>query len=214
MKQFHFSGNLRDAEAIVPRQGRALRTRDRLLSAVEELVAAEGAEAVTTTRLASATGVSVGTIYRYFDDRDALLLAAYDATVTRIVAACGAALADLDPGLAVTEAARKLLRLYLDIADAIPAHSGLLAAMRAIRPVAADQGGNNEVTIVGDLLRPFLQKFAGGTAMDPARLHFMNVLMGTLVDLYLVTNDPAERLRLRGEIEAHMLLALDRAISR
>lgn len=204
---------MRTADAIVPRQGRALRTRDRLLSAVEDLVAAEGAEAVTTTRLASATGVSVGTIYRYFDDRDALLLAAYDATVTRIVAACSAALADLDPGLAVADAARELLRLYLDTADAIPAHSGLLAAMRAIRPVAADQGGNNEVTIVGDLLRPFLQKFAGGAAMDPTRLHFLNVLLGTLVDLYLVTTDTKERTRLRGEIEAHMLLALDRALS-
>ena len=198
----------------MPRQKRALRTRETLLAAVETIVAAEGAEAVTTTRLASATGVSVGTIYRYFEDRDALLLAAYDATVTRIVAACSVALADLDPGLAVTDAARRLLRLYLDTADAIPAHSGLLAAMRAIRPVAADQGGNNEVTIVGDLLAPFLQKYAGETAMDPARLHFMNVLMGTLVDLYLVTADPAERVRLRDEIEAHMLLALDRAASR
>lgn len=214
MKQFHFSTENQSGGTTIPRQKRALRTRETLLAAVETIVAAEGTDAVTTTRIAAATGVSVGTIYRYFDDRDALLLAAYDATVTRIVAACGAALADLDPRLAVADAARKLLGLYLDTADSIPAHSGLLAAMRAIRPVAADQGGNNEITIVGDLLRPFLQKFAGGTAMDPTRLHFINVLMGTLVDLYLVTADPGERLRLRGEIEAHMLLALDRAISR
>lgn len=214
MKQFHFSTENQSGGTTIPRQKRALRTRETLLAAVETIVAAEGTDAVTTTRIAAATGVSVGTIYRYFDDRDALLLAAYDATVTRIVAACGAALADLDPRLAVADAARKLLGLYLDTADSIPAHSGLLAAMRAIRPVAADQGGNNEITIVGDLLRPFLQKFAGETAMDPTRLHFINVLMGTLVDLYLVTADPGERLRLRGEIEAHMLLALDRAISR
>lgn len=214
MKQFHFSTESLSGGTAVPRQKRALRTREALLAAVETIVAAEGADAVTTTRIAAATGVSVGTIYRYFDDRDSLLLAAYDATVTRIVAACGAALADLEPGLAVTAAARKLLELYLDTADAIPAHSGLLAAMRAIRPVAADQGGSNEITIVGDLLRPFLQKFAGGTAMDPARLHFLNVLLGTLVDLYLVTADAQERARLRDEIEAHMLLALDRALSR
>ena len=198
----------------MPRQKRALRTRETLLAAVETIVAAEGTDAVTTTRIAAATGVSVGTIYRYFDDRAALLLAAYDATVTRIVAACGAALADLDPRLPVADAARDLLELYLDTADFIPAHSGLLAAMRAVRPVAADQGGNNEVTIVGDLLAPFLQKFAGGAAIDPARLHFISVLLGTLVDLYLVTQDPDERARLRQDIEAHMLLALDRALSR
>ena len=214
MKQFHFSNAKGGATAIVPRQVRALKTRDALLAAVEALVAAEGAEAVTTTRLASATGVSVGTIYRYFRDRDALLLAAYDATVTRIARTCGAALEEIDPGLPVADAARELLGLYLDTADAIPAHSGLLAAMRAIRPIAADQSGNNETAIVGDLLAPFLQKFTGGAEADPARLHFMSVLLGTLVDLYLVTRDRGERTRLRGEIEAHMLLALERTFSR
>ena len=78
------------ATMIAPRQTRAKKTRDALLGAVERIVAAEGAEAVTTTRIAVETGVAVGTIYRYFDGREALLLSAYDATVARIVASCGA----------------------------------------------------------------------------------------------------------------------------
>lgn len=50
-------------------------------------------------------------------------------------------------------------------------------------------------------------------SIDRARLHFLSVLLGALVDLYLVTADGGERARLRQEIEAHMMLALDRALS-
>ena len=47
----------------------------------------------------------------------------------------------------------------------------------------------------------------------PARLHFLSVLLDTLVDLYLATADAEERARLRQKIEAYMMLALDRALS-
>lgn len=200
------------ARPVQPRRSRGLKTRAALLDAVEALVAAEGPDAVTTTRIAAETGVSVGTIYRYFSDREALLLAAYDETVSRIVASCAAALEALPAGIRPAEAARHLLSRYLDEAEAIPAHAGLLAAMRAIRPIEADQEGGNEASITADLLAPFLEKFAPGAAVDPMRLHFMNVLIGTMVDLYLVTSDPAERLGLRAEIEAHTLLALERTL--
>lgn len=197
-------------------QPRALRTRAALLAAVERIVAAEGAEAVTTTAVARETGVAVGTIYRYFADREAMLLAAYDATVTRIVATCAACLkGGQAPGQTASplQAADHLLSLYLETAEAIPAHAGLLRAMRALRPVEADQAGNNEITIVGDLLLPFWRLYAGDATPDPARLHFLNVLLGTLVDLYLMTAEPAERRRLRIEIGAHMELALSRALA-
>lgn len=197
---------------VEPRQARARATRAALLAAVERVCAREGADAVTTTRIAAETGASVGTIYRYFADREALLLAAYDGTVTRIVRRCGQALDTLDPGLDVRRAARRVLALYLEAAEAEPAHAPLLAAMRALRPIAQDQGGNDEVSVAGDLLAPFLARYAGGPPA-PERLRFMAVLLGTLVDLYLVAPEPADRAALRGEIEAHMLLALERALA-
>lgn len=203
------------ARTVEPRQKRALETRAALLAAVERIVAAEDAEAVTTTRVAAETGVAVGTIYRYFEDREALLLAAYDATVLRIVERCRTVLDDLDPQMPIADAARHLLGAYLATAESIPAHAGLLSAMRAVRPIEADQEGENEALIVTNLLAPFLEKFAGPApaAADPERLHFMNVLLGTLVDLYLMTPGPAGRARLRGEVEAHMLLALERTLA-
>lgn len=201
-----------EAEAArpLPVQPRALRTRAALLAAVEALVAAEGAGAVTTTRVAEAAGVSVGTLYRYFTDRDDLVLAAYDGTVERIVTACAEELANLPADVAVDDAARRLLGIYLAAAEAIPSHSGLLKAMRAVRPVEADQG-NAYSGVVDEILAPFLARFGKpGAAPDPLRLNLLNVLMSTLVDLYLVTRSAEERAVLRDEIEAHMLLAVAR----
>jgi AcrR family transcriptional regulator len=193
----------------LPRQKRALETRAALLAAVESLVAAEGPDAVTTSRVAAETGVAVGTIYRYFTDREALLLAAYDETVNRIVARCHDALEALPANAGAPEAARTLLGRYLGAAEAIPAHSGLLQAMRTIRPVAADQEVNED-RVTREIFAPFLTRFAPGADASPAALHLMSVMVGTLVDLYLVTEGEAERDWLRGEIEAHVAFMVGR----
>jgi AcrR family transcriptional regulator len=199
------------SRTFAPRQKRAMATRGALLEAVERIVAAEGPDAVTTTRLAGDTGVAVGTIYRYFADRDALLLAAYDATVLRIVADCRQVMEELPAHMHPREAANVLLRRYLDAAEAIPAHSGLLRAMRAIRPIEADQSGSTEVDIIGRLIAPALERFIPGAAgVDPDRLRFMNVLIGTMVDFYLVAPDGRSRERIAREIEAHVGLMVER----
>lgn len=195
---------------ILPVQSRALKTRTALLEAVEALVVSEGEAAVTTTRIAQETGVAVGTIYRYFTDRNALLLAAYDANVSRVVSSCARALQNFDANMSRDEAATHLLSLYLDTAAADVAHSGLLSAMRKIRPIDADQAGDNETTIISELLLPFWRRFAPANEPEPDRLHFLSVLLGTLVDLWLMMPDRARREALRPEVEAHMQLALAR----
>ncbi|MBO6668073.1 TetR/AcrR family transcriptional regulator [Parvibaculum sp.] len=202
----------RSGEKKQPLQKRALKTRAALLAAVEEIVAAKGPDAVTTTSVAERTGVAVGSIYRYFADREALLLAAYDATVERIAAASVDRLAELDANTSMEEAARLLLHAYLDEAEAIPAHAGLLKAMRSIRTMEEEQNPAN-VTIIGERIAPFLKKFSPSSRIDKARFHFLNVMIGNLVDLYLVTpGTRAARAAMRREIEAHMLLALQRTM--
>lgn len=52
------------------------RSRDRLrrvLDAADELLAREGADAFTSTRVAQTAGVSVGSIYRFFPDKEAIV---------------------------------------------------------------------------------------------------------------------------------------------
>lgn len=191
-----------------PRQKRAERTRAALLAMAERLAVAEGEEAVTTSRVAAECGVAVGTIYRYFADRDALLLAAYDATVGRIVERCRAAMATLDPGLTAADAARAVLAAYLDAAEAIPAHAPLLRAMRRIRSVEQDSGDNRD-RIASDLLTPFLSRYSKAEP-DPLALSVTNTVLSALVDLTLLAEGEVARGRLRAELEAHMLLALER----
>jgi len=198
----------------VPVQNRALRTRTALLDTVEVIVSDEGGTAVTTTRVAEMADVSVGTLYRYFSDRDALLLAAYDATVARIVATCAEALAGFSETIPIEDAARKLLDIYIDAAEEIPSHAGLLEAMREIRTIDADQSASNNITVIGDLLAPCMEKYAPGTPTGSSRFHFMYVLIGNLIDLYLLTpGTPETRAAMRREIKAHMLLALERTVS-
>lgn len=212
MEHGRFSGLAESAPT--PRQPRAQKTRAALIEATEMLVARGGEAAVTTSRVAAVCGVSVGSVYRYFADRDALLLAAYDDTVARIVATCAAALDKLDPTLPADKAARVMLDQYLEASDAVPAHVGLLRVMRRLRPVEHDQG-QAEDRIVGGLLGPFLARFAPGMRTpDPHALAFLNALLGTLVDLYLVEERADIRRRLRDDIEAHMVLALGRILAR
>lgn len=56
-----------------PQQQRAREMRRRLLDSALRLVARKGAAAVTTQAVADTAHVSIGTVYRYFPDRAALL---------------------------------------------------------------------------------------------------------------------------------------------
>jgi AcrR family transcriptional regulator len=72
----------RSAEAILQqtpnpdfRQERSRRSYQALLDAASELFAAHGYDAVGTPEIAQKAGVSVGTFYRYFDDKHEVYLA-------------------------------------------------------------------------------------------------------------------------------------------
>jgi AcrR family transcriptional regulator len=46
--------------------------RQRVLDAADRLLAREGAAALTTTRVAEASGISIGSLYQYFPDKEAI----------------------------------------------------------------------------------------------------------------------------------------------
>lgn len=57
----------------VPRQARSRERLARMLDAAEALLVAEGPAALTTTRVAAAAGVSVGSLYQYLPDKEAIV---------------------------------------------------------------------------------------------------------------------------------------------
>jgi len=75
------------------------RSRERvgaILKAAEELLAEGGVEALTTRSLASYSGIPVATIYRYFQDRDAIIAAYLDRELGSIDRAVEKALMSLE----------------------------------------------------------------------------------------------------------------------
>lgn len=62
----------------VPRQARSREKLARVMAAADRLLAEEGADALTTTRVSQVSGVSVGALYQYLPDRDAIVAALAD----------------------------------------------------------------------------------------------------------------------------------------
>jgi AcrR family transcriptional regulator len=77
-----------------PTQRRSLERLHRALDAADRLVAAEGVDALTTTTVAREADISVGSLYQYFPDREAIItalasryLAGFDELVEQVVEA-------------------------------------------------------------------------------------------------------------------------------
>jgi len=57
----------------VPTQARSRERLRRVLDAADDVLATEGADAFTTNRIAQAAGIPVGSVYRYFPDKEAIV---------------------------------------------------------------------------------------------------------------------------------------------
>jgi AcrR family transcriptional regulator len=58
-----------------PQQTRARNTVDAILDAVAEVLKRDGVSAVTTNRISEVAGVSIGSVYQYFADKQAIFVA-------------------------------------------------------------------------------------------------------------------------------------------
>ncbi len=96
-----------------PRQARSIETRQRVLDAAAHIFSVHGYAAGTTNRIAAAADMSIGSLYQYFPNKDAIVSALTDAHVD-----AGAALlaqraaAGLPAGL--TDTLRLFVRATID----------------------------------------------------------------------------------------------------
>jgi AcrR family transcriptional regulator len=67
-----------------PKQQRSRQTVDAVLEAVQRVLRRHGAEAITTNRVAEAAGVSIGSLYQYFPEKQAIFMALHDRHVDRV----------------------------------------------------------------------------------------------------------------------------------
>lgn len=98
-----------------PQQSRSRATVGVILDATIRIFEQEGTDAATTSRIAEVAGVSVGTLYQYFGNRDAILAALQDREFERATAMLDRVLAGARgaPGRDVARAViEELFRLY------------------------------------------------------------------------------------------------------
>lgn len=79
-----------------PKQARSQATVQAILDGAIRVFDQEGSDAATTSRIAEVAGVSVGTLYQYFADRDAILDALQDREFQRAAVMLGETLSDSD----------------------------------------------------------------------------------------------------------------------
>jgi AcrR family transcriptional regulator len=113
-----------------PLRADARRNRDAVLAAAVHAFSAEGPD-VTLEAVAAAAGVGIGTLYRHFPTRDALVEAAYRNELERLCDSADELLATLPPEQAV----REWMERFVDYAVT---KRGMSDALRAL--IAA--GGN------------------------------------------------------------------------
>jgi len=80
-----------------PSQARAKATVEAILTAAAQVLIAHGYEGATTARIAERAGVSIGSLYQYFPNKEALVAALIEHHAEEIVAVLEQALGDPEP---------------------------------------------------------------------------------------------------------------------
>jgi AcrR family transcriptional regulator len=126
-----------------PLRADAQRNRERLLSAATEAFAAAGDEVALET-IAARAGVGIGTLYRHFPNRDALVVAAYQHEVDALCAAA----ADFLAGQPADEALRAWAERF---ADYVATKRGMGNALRSAASSASPLFAQTRERILGAL---------------------------------------------------------------
>lgn len=119
-----------------PSQERSRSTVDAILIAAERLIGAQGSARVSTRRIAAVAGVSVGSFYQYFPNKQALYVALWRRFTEQILLAYEAAV-DASVRLPLSEAIRVVVRAELGVRQRdLTLHRVLSTEVRPLLPAA------------------------------------------------------------------------------
>jgi AcrR family transcriptional regulator len=93
-----------------PRQARAVATRDAILGAAAHIIARGGLAAFNTNAVAERAGVSIGSLYQYFPNKDALMVALIQRGLGRQLENFGAAIEATSASAPLPVVVRTLVR--------------------------------------------------------------------------------------------------------
>ena len=192
---------------FAPRQERAARTQERLLDALESLLEDRVFEQISIQDIARDAGVAVGTVYRRFRNKEALLPPLYRRLDTRYDDWAQTVWADPEAACASPDATglrwliRHLIAAHVRFYRAnAPLLRTLYLQVRIDRALADPAVGRRRQAVYASLLRPVLEwcDRAGPPPPPRSRLHcFVLLLLSPLTERCLFPdNTPASTLRL------------------
>jgi len=124
-----------NTEAARKPRADAQRNRERLIGAAKAAFADAGAD-VALEEIARRAGVGIGTLYRHFPTRDAVIEAVYRREVEQLGAAAQRLLADEPPG----QALRDWMRVFVDYIATKKVIAAALANLSSTPPLYAASG--------------------------------------------------------------------------
>jgi AcrR family transcriptional regulator len=136
-----------------PRQDRSRTTVEAILEAAIDLLGAHGYARTSTNRIAARAGVSVGSLYQYFPNKDAIVTALFERHALGIEEIVLAALADLRRAdVPIRKAFHRMLLGFRAMHDANP---------KLARAVDPEMDGRRQIA---DVVRQREQRFRGALA--------------------------------------------------
>jgi AcrR family transcriptional regulator len=165
-----------------PLRADAQRNRDRLLEVAVRAFSTEGPE-VTLEAVAKEAGVGIGTLYRHFPTREALVEAAYRSELLRLCAAADELVAE-EPGDVA-------LRTWMDrFVDYMTTKRGMADALRAViasglNPYAESR--DRLLAAIGTLLRAGIEARTVRSDVEAADV------LASLTGVSLAAGEPAKR---------------------
>jgi AcrR family transcriptional regulator len=150
-----------------PLQARSRATVDALLEAATQVLIRHGYEAATTARIAERAGVSIGSLYQYFPNKEALVAALIERHAAELLAVTEAAV-ERARGASFEEALRATIRAGLDAHRIDPKlHKILVEQVPRVGRMAKAMDTSRRVTaLIEALLRAHARRLRPG--LDPA----------------------------------------------
>jgi AcrR family transcriptional regulator len=165
-----------------PLRADAQRNRDRLLEVAARAFSHEGPD-VTLDTIAKEAGVGIGTLYRHFPTREALIDAAYRNELARLCDSVGGLLHDMPPD--------KALRAWMDrFVDYMTTKRGMGDALRALIASGGDPFSESRERLTAAVTTLLRAGAAAGTLRPDVE---PDDVLVSLSGVSLATADPGRR---------------------
>ncbi len=192
-----------------PRQARSQQRVDLVLDTAAELFAETGYESTTTNAIAERAGVSIGSLYRYFPDKDAIVRALASRYLEQVRAIYDEVFTDDVIYLPLPVVLDRLIDPFVALHTTFPAYKHMLLGSDVSSDIAAASQGMDEEIIerLADFLRQIMPN------MDEQRARLVAAVckaeVKALISLLMGSNDDEFRTQVTVEMKRMLLVYLE-----